>query len=697
MRTARLLRRTTSRVSLRRQHVSSRNELSPREREDRVRELEALVDRYARKYTWPQDPSLANVEMITDEVYDALVEELRELKKTEEEIVLVKAETGGKHRHFVPMLSLQHVFRGDALADTWKSEEHDNLGREEGASIDHVGREQVLKFAKRVKKAGVDRLRVESKLDGIALSLVFARTPSGDRLLRAVTRGDGTEGEDCTDNFRRYIDCAPLNDVLGNNSTPRLLFDNDSSGSKWNPIDRNCPYPLWEVRGELVMKDKVFTQANTRYATARHAVVSLMRSKQPQEANEKLSVTFMAFSAWRLLPPGQCEYFAATQEMTHEWLKERGFDVDPKAFTINLPEGENDHALDQIMRFRPLVDEFTCDGVVLKTDDLDLAQQLGATAKHPKSSIALKSSSTPQLVRIRSIQWATKRQGKLVPTATVFPIQHGTRTVDSVSLHNGSYCHKFNLSMARLKKGVLAVVQFRGDIPSIVDVTGDMSLCSSTQTSFVPDKEMLALYSDRDSPLPTHCPCARREPVTHSNDYKELRCASDCEVRVADVVSHACGKDALNIDGVSYATIKKLLDAGILQNEGIVGTISALLELSENDRAGLLEVPSMGDNNISDLLKNVVGARQLPFSECHLIALGIPSLGKKLAQTLLSTPNAPTSLADFLRHAESEESLHVLGAKKASARNIVNFVQEHRTELTKLAELLAVPSRFGPE
>ena len=444
---------------------------------------------------------------ISDNDYDALMEELRQLEEQHPELLTadsptqrvagVASEEFAKATHLAPMLSLANAF--------------------DDAKLRH--------FDQRVKQLSrqsqVDYV-VEFKYDGLSIALTY----DNGLFTRAATRGDGEVGEDVTANIRTI------------RSVPLRLLGDDVPG-------------LVEVRGEVIMPKRSFERLNQKrleeglptFANPRNAAAGAVRQLDPRQTAQRdlRLVVYGAVTAGEDLP---FQTHADLLDGLHRW---------------GLPVGsvrELCRDIEQVARFcqemetRREQQEFELDGMVVKVNSLALQQQLGAVGREPRWAIARKWPAQEVTTVVEDIVVSVGRTGILTPVAVLRPVRVGGVTVSHATLHNEDRVRALGLMI-----GDTVFVRRAGDvIPEIVSVVKERRTA--------PDR----VGGERPWQMPTRCPRCQ-QPVVRREGEAATRCVnSACPAQLAEHLSHMAHRNALNIETMGPKLVEKLLSAGLVQD-----------------------------------------------------------------------------------------------------------------------------------
>jgi DNA ligase (NAD+) len=595
---------------------------------------------------------------ISDAAFDALMRELKALEVAHPELVTADSPTqrvGGKVEgsfakvpHSRPMLSIDNV-------------------NSEGELGEWVRRLEEL--AAKVPGAAALSFVCEYKLDGMSMALHYggggtsaservvasaeelsggqpeiAQSGSGQRggdggafLLRALTRGDGTTGEDVTQNVRT-IRSVPLSISAARLKAARLPAE-------------------FEVRGEVVMPLAAFLKWNeereaaglARAANPRNGAAGTIRTKEPSAvAARRLDFYgyFALTSAGENLFPEQGEALDA--------LTAAGFRVNPHREAVKDVEG--------LLRFIAKADEqranlgYEIDGVVIKVDSDALQQRLGYTGRAPRWAVAYKFTARSGITRIEDIRVQVGRTGKLTPVAVLTPVLIGGTTVSRATLHNSD-----EIARLGLRIGDEVLVERGGDvIPKVVEV--------------IPAAKDDGVERRRFA-FPENCPkCGSM--VKRTEGEADYRCVNiDCPARLRESLLHFASRKVMNIDGLGEALVAQLLENSVIQDEQADGgkPVRSVADLYLLDEAALLSLERIGKKTADSLLAEIADSKKASLARV-LFGLGIRFVGERTAQLLAEEFGS----MDALRGASVEdlERVNEVGPRVAAA--VREFFEEAR-------------------
>lgn len=491
---------------------------------------------------------------ISDTEYDALMHQLTALETEHPELISPDSPTqrvGGKPRegfvkvrHSSPMLSLDNALNESELRE-FDTRVRNLLGSEPYRYV------------------------AELKLDGLSMAVHY----HDGQLARAITRGDGTTGEDVTENART-IRSIPL--------TVKQKGD-------------------WEARGEVVLNRKSFERANAerdeqqlpRFANPRNAAAGALRVLDPRITASR-QLEFFAYFLFVDGQPAMPSHSEALSELEHRGLKVYRShhvcqDIEELAAFCKEWEEKRD-AL-----------PFEIDGVVAKVDSIAQQQRLGWTAKAPRWAIAFKFAARQEKTRVLNIEVNVGRTGAVTPTAILEPVGIGGVTVSRATLHNEEQIERLGLQI-----GDWVLVERAGDvIPKVVRVVEEAS-----------DRHPFH--------MPKSCPVCRGDIVREEGEAASRCINTNCPARLKESLLHFSARGVMDIDGLGEVLADQMVDQKLVANVADVYS----LELDH-----LLKLERMGKKSAEKLLANIEASKQRPLSRV-LNALGIPFVGERTAQIL---------------------------------------------------------------
>ncbi|MCW0996532.1 NAD-dependent DNA ligase LigA [Streptococcus anginosus] len=513
---------------------------------DRMLELVKLLNQYAHEYYTTDNPS------VSDSEYDKLYHELLDLEKQYPEFVQPDSPThrvGGKvlegfekYQHQYPLYSLQDAF----------------------------SREELDVFDARIRKDFPDvSYLCELKIDGLSISLMY----ENGILVAGATRGDGSVGENITENLKRVKD-IPL----------KLPSEVDMT-----------------VRGECYMPRSSFDAVNQlrqengepEFANPRNAAAGTLRQLDTAIVAKRNLATFLYQEA--------SPTSATSQEAVLNQLSKNGFSVNERHILA--------HSMDEAWQFIEEINQereqlpYDIDGVVIKVNDLVVQEELGFTVKAPKWAIAYKFPAEEKEAQLLSVDWTVGRTGVVTPTANLTPVQLAGTTVSRATLHNVDY-----IAEKDIRKDDTVIVYKAGDIiPAVLRVV------ESKRQS----KEKLE--------IPKNCPSCNSELI-HFEDEVALRCINPrCPAQIKEGLIHFASRDAMNITGLGPAVVEKLFD------QQLVNDVAGIYRLTVKD---LLQLENFKEKSANKLYTAIQASKENS-AEKLLFGLGIRHVGSKASQILL--------------------------------------------------------------
>ncbi|RSI81097.1 DNA ligase [Streptococcus mitis] len=562
---------------------------------ERMNELVALLNRYATEYYTSDNPS------VSDSEYDRLYRELVELEAAYPDQVLADSPThrvGGKvldgfekYSHQYPLYSLQDAF----------------------------SREELEAFDARVRKELPHPTYIcELKIDGLSISLTYEKGV----LVVGGTRGDGSIGENITENLKRVKD-IPL-------TLPEKL---DIT-----------------VRGECYMPRASFDQVNQarqengepEFANPRNAAAGTLRQLDTAVVAKRNLATFLYQEA----SPSTRD----SQEKVLKHLEQLGFVVNP-----NRILAEN---IDEIWNFIQEVGQerdnlpYDIDGVVIKVNDLAGQEELGFTVKAPKWAVAYKFPAEEKEAQLLSVDWTVGRTGVVTPSANLTPVQLAGTTVSRATLHNVDY-----IAEKDIRKDDTVIVYKAGDIiPAVLRV--------------VESKRV----SEEKLDIPSNCPSCDSH-LLHFEDEVALRCINPrCPAQIMEGLIHFASRDAMNITGLGPSIVEKLFAANLVKD------VADIYRLKEDD---FLLLEGVKEKSASKLYQAIQASKENS-AEKLLFGLGIRHVGSKASQLLLQHFHSIENLAQA--DPEEVASIESLGSVIAQSLQTYFATEGSKILLDELKE-----------
>lgn len=516
-----------------------------------VEKLEQSLKQWAREYYEQDAPS------VLDATYDEAYQHLQALAEQYPDLITedsILKQVGGqslkadlpKVSHPVPMLSLGDVFSTEELMD-WVKTTQKQI-------------ETPLAY------------NAELKIDGLAISLVYEK----GGLVQASTRGDGTIGEDVTQNVREI------------RAIPKQLKE---------------PLSL-EVRGEIYMPKQAFLKLNQQrekdglktFANPRNAAAGSLRQLDATITKQRELAAFL----YQVVDPVQT-LGVKTQAQLLVRLNQLGLPTNHQNKVVQTKEELTAYINTQTANREQLA--YGIDGIVIKVNELALHPVLGNTVKVPRWAIAYKFPPEEAETVVRSIEWTVGRTGVVTPTAVMDPVTLAGTTVSRASLHNPDY-----LLAKDIRIGDTVLLHKAGDIiPEISQVV--LAKRPTDTSTYV---------------IPTQCPICD-QPLVHLDGEVALRCLNPlCPAQIQEALTHFASRQAMNIDGLGPKIVQQLL------NQKLVTNVADLYRLRLDD---LQNLEKFGQVSATNLLNAIAASKQNSL-ERLLFGLGIRHVGAKVARLI---------------------------------------------------------------
>jgi DNA ligase (NAD+) len=562
-----------------------------------VESLREKIRHHEYRYYVLDDPEISDAE------FDRLMNELKKIEAAHPELVTPDSPTqrvGGKPRegfvkvaHSTPMLSLDNAYSEEELQN-WERRVHELSGRND---IEYV---------------------CELKLDGMSLALRY----EDGTLVRGITRGDGSTGEDVTSNVRTV------------RSVP-LSVSAEKLKKAGMPAD-------FEVRGEMLMPIASFKKMNDDrekqglavFANPRNATAGTVRQLEPSITAQRR----LDYFTYMLLADRRTVFDNHWQTLNS--LEVAGFKVNPRrALATNS---------DEVWKFIGQWEEkretlpYEIDGVVVKVNATAMQRELGFTGKAPRWAIAYKYAARSGITKIEGIHVQVGRTGKLTPVAELKPVPIGGTTVSRATLHNMDEIERLGV-----KIGDWVEVERGGDvIPKVTRVVDDKDHPRGHKSFHMPEK----------------CPVCGGHVVRTEGEV-DHRCVNQkCPAKLRETILHFASRGVMNIDGMGDALVTQLTDRGMVKD---------VADIYKLTKADLLKLERMGDKSAQNVLNEIERSKKLPL-ERVIYGLGIRFVGERTAQFLAEH----FGLMDDLMNASEEELQQVEEVGPRIAKSIVEFFAE---------------------
>ncbi len=571
--------------------------------EKRAKQLRDLLNKYSYEYYVLDKPT------VSDAVYDSLTGELKEIEKKFPELVTPDSPTqrvGGqpvdkfeKVRHITPMLSLSDVFSEEEIRD-WEK--------------------RILKLS---GKKSLDYF-CELKIDGLSVMLTY----EDSLFARGTTRGDGTTGENVTQNLRT-ITSVPLR--LRQKLSGRL-----------------------DVRGEVYMSKEAFERVNAAqakkglatYANPRNLAAGSVRQLDPKITSERKLDTYIYET--------YTDIGAKTHEEKHKKLASLGFKTSRYVkYCKNIDEvieyahfwNDKRNSLD-----------FQVDGLVVNVNDNEIFDKLGSVGKAPRGAVAYKFAAEQATTTIEEIRVNVGRTGAVTPFAVMKPVRIAGSTVSRATLHNEDEIKKKDIRI-----GDTVVIQKAGDIiPEVIKPLAE-----------------LRTGKEKIFKMPAICPICGSK-IMKPEGEAVARCSNPkCYAVEKEQLIHFASKDAFDIDGLGEKIIEQLL------TEGIISDAADFFALTEGD---LVPLERFADKSAKNLVEAIQAKRKVSFSR-FLYGLGIRYVGAVNASLLATS----FENLERIRKANQEDLSKVEGIGTVVAKSIYDWFREERNlKLLKKLKSLGV-------
>ena len=500
---------------------------------------------------WADAYYIDNNPLVTDEVYDKLYHEVKEYEKTHPEEIDYTSPTQRvgaplkegfkKAKHPSPMWSMEDVFN----------------------------KEELIEWINRINKiAKVDRYYIEPKFDGASLNLVYDK----GKLLRAITRGDGVEGEDVTNNAK---------------AIPSIKLEIDYDG-------------FIEIRGEVLMKYSEFERLNEEriknnqepFANPRNAAAGSLRQLDPKEVAKRNLI----FIPWGV-GVNSLNYKYLSELM--DFVYNLGFKKPPIREVVSSVE-EIEKIYQKLIELRPKLDVML-DGMVIKVDSLELQEKLGYTNKAPRWQVAYKFPAVEKQTKIKDIALQVGRTGVITPVAILEPVNIEGVRVERATLNNFDYIKKLDVKIG----DVVTLIRSGDVIPKIIKVLKEYR--DGSQKEITP---------------PTTCPKCDSILL---DEGALIKCQNlSCPARVVNSIIHFASKGCMDISGLGEKIVKLLYEKNLIKD------IEDIYKLKFED---LIKLEGFKEKKVNNLLEAIEKSKEV---ECwrFIKALGIEHIGEVAAKKI---------------------------------------------------------------
>lgn len=575
---------------------------------ERVEELRDRIRYHEHRYYVLDAPEVSDAE------FDTLVNELKALEREHPELVTPDSPTqrvGGKPRegfvkvqHSSPLLSLDNSYDEGELRD-WARRAEELAGT---SKLDYV---------------------CELKLDGLSMALRYAPDPNGAKrsnFVEAVTRGDGTVGEEVTANLRTV------------RSVPMSVA--------FKTLDELGIPHTFEARGEVILPTKSFERMNedrelqglAKFANPRNAAAGAVRVLEPNITAQRR----LDFYAYFLLVGGKVHF--AKQSQALDAMAEAGFKVNPHRKLV--------HSVDDVWTFIARAEEqreslpYEIDGVVVKLDETARWQRLGFTGKAPRWATAYKFAARTGITQVNGVLVQVGRTGKLTPVADLTPVPIGGTTVSRATLHNQDEIRRLGLMI-----GDWVEVERSGDvIPKV--------------TRVVADKDHPR--GKREFHMPERCPVCGGH-VVRAEGEADHRCVNtNCPAKLRESLLHFASRGVMNIDGMGDSLVDQLADRKLVTN------VADIYSLTQEK---FLSLERMGKKSAQNILDEIERSKQLPL-ERVIYGLGVRFVGERTAEFLAQHFGSMDKLMEVATLEDEAKSLEELQAVNEVGPRIAASIRE---------------------
>lgn len=582
---------------------------------ERAAQLRAELNEHSYRYYVLDDP------IISDAQYDTLLSELREIESQHPDLVSPDSPTqrvGGtvaegfvKVRHAKPILSLSNAFDGDGVRE-WR---------------DRIGRYFKQNLEGEADERGLDEFVVEPKIDGLTVVLTY----ENGVFLQGATRGDGITGEDITSNLRT-VKSIPL--------TLREIHDDRQKTS----VSR------LSVRGEAFIRIDDFDKMNEAnraigertYANPRNFASGQLRQLDPSiTAKRPLTAYFYSIVEWG----GGNTTASTSQWETLQLLKQLGFAVSDIAKKFDDLEKAISYCESYVKKRDSL--PFEVDGMVIKINDLMLAEKLGYVGKDPRGAVAFKFPAREATTILRDVKVRVGRTGNITPNAVLDPVQVGGITISNATLHNYD-----DIARKDIRLGDRVIVKRAGDV--IPYVAGPViSARTGKEKKIVP---------------PTRCPFCDTELVKREGEVALFCLNDECPGKVDRAIRHFVGRGAMDIEGLGMKIVQQFID------EGLIEDVADLYSITKED---LLELERFADKKAENLISAIELSKQRPLEKL-LVGLGIRHVGEVAARALARHFGNLDALIDGAIN-QPEELQNIEGVGEIIAESVSDWAKREST------------------
>ena len=619
---------------------------------EHYRELVDTLNRYSRAYYTEDNP------LVPDAEYDRLYHELKDIEAATDfkdadaptrRVGDGLLNTFAAVKHQVPLMSLGDIFHNEEL-EAFNQRMRETVGAEAEYCC-------------------------EPKLDGLAISLIYEQ----GILVRAVTRGDGTTGEDVTANAKT-IKAIPLKLSLRAAQEGAAQEGAAHTGAVHASAQAIPEY--LDVRGEVFMPRDGFEQWNEEakkhngrvFANPRNAAAGSLRQQDPKVTATR-PLTFNAYYIGAATP-GAGDSLPDTQYGRLQWCKSLGLPINPLVCVKQGLAGMQEFYRDIGSQRNSL--NYDIDGTVMKLNSIAQQEELGFTAKAPRWAVAYKFPPQEEMTELLAVDFQVGRTGVITPVARLKPVYVGGATISNCTLHNADEIKRLGL-----KIGDTIIIRRAGDvIPQITGVVLEERTKKEAQGATL-----------TEIVFPTTCPECGSKVEREGSDVA-YRCTGGlvCPAQRRLAIEHYAERNALDIDGLGAAIVDELVSQKLVSTVADLYTLTeaqlATLTFEHEDDSGKLTLRTLGETIAKKLVANIAASKTRPFNR-FIYALGIREVGTSTAK-LLATH---FKTIDDLMAATTEQLLAIPTIGPVAATTIVDFFAEahNRAVIARLKELGVAP------
>ncbi|MEO1260466.1 MAG: NAD-dependent DNA ligase LigA [Bacteroidota bacterium] len=603
----------------------SKKLLSSPEIPDQLNDLRSVIEYHEWRYYALNDP------VISDFEYDTLYKKLEAIEAKHPELVTPNSPTQRVSsdltedfptvEHLVPMLSLDNSYNAEDLAD-FDERIKNYLGMDKDIEIEYA---------------------VEPKFDGGSIAIVY----ENDKLLRAATRGNGTQGDEITPNIRT-LRSVPLQAAFTAMGIHKA-----------------------ELRGEAIIRKDVFEKLNEErakdgqslFANPRNSATGGLRTKDPSETAARKIEAFLYQLGYAIDADGNDKIKdLQTHANSIQLLENLGFKVPMATAKKLMPERavckNIAKAADFCIKWQEQREQYPyeVDGMVVKVNSLELQQRVGSTGHHPRWAIAFKFKAKQATTKLLNVEFQVGKVGSITPVAKLEPVALAGVTVSSVSMHNEDFIRNKDI-----KLGDTVLVERAGDvIPYIVK-----------------PMEELRDGSEQEIVFPEHCPVCRTKLV-RQEDEAAWRCENpECEAQVVARMVHHVSKHAMDIDGFGESIVERFYKLGWLRS---------IADIYRIDYEKVAQLEGFGEKSAANMQAAIDKAKKNPIYRL-LHSLTIHHLGIKASKIIAGEIDHVLDLQGW----DEERFTRIHNIGKVLTHNVIRFFQNDKNiALLKEMEMLGV-------